>query len=52
MRDDSLVDEGAEAPKLCLSPGEMRTSTSTGGLLLAGTASTTRNTTFSLPSLS
>ena len=39
-RDDAMVDKGAPAPKPCLSPVDMRTLTATGGLLLAGTAST------------
>ena len=38
-RNDALVDEGAAAPKPCLSPVEMRTPTAA-GLLPAGTAST------------
>ena len=39
-RDHALVDNGAAAPKPCLSPAEMRTRTAAGGLLPAGTAST------------
>ena len=38
--DDALVDEGAEAPKPRLSPVKMRPSTSAGGFLHAGSAST------------
>ena len=48
---DALVDKGAAAPKLCLSPIETRTLTATGGLLLAGTASTATRTTFHQPPL-
>ena len=50
-RDDALVDKGAEAPKPCFSPVEMRTPTTASGLLLTGTGSTTLRTTFPLPSL-
>ena len=39
-RDDAMVDRGAEAPKPCLSPEEMRTLTAADDLLPAGTAST------------
>ena len=39
-RDDVLVDNGAVAPKPCLSPAEMRTRTAPDGSLPAGTAST------------
>ena len=39
--DNDLVDEGAEAPKPCLSPMEMRTLKPTGDLLLARSASVT-----------
>ena len=45
-RDNALVDNGAAAPKLCLSPLEMRTPTAAGGLLPAGIASTASRTTF------
>ena len=48
-RDDALVDEGAEAPKPFISPGEMRTTTTTGGLLPAGTALTAMRTIFPAP---
>ena len=51
LRDDVLVDNGAAAPKSCLSPLEMRTSTVAGGLLSAGTASTATRTTFDQPLL-
>ena len=44
-RDDALVDNGATAPKPCISSAEMRTRTAAGGLLLAGTASTATRTT-------
>ena len=43
-RGDALVDKGAEAPKSCLSPVEMRTQAATGGLLPAGTAFTAMKT--------
>ena len=39
-RDAALVDKGAEAPKLCLSPVEVSTLTAAGGLLPASTATT------------
>ena len=45
-RDDVLVENGAAAPKLCLSPLEMRSPTAAGGLLPAGMASTATRTTF------
>ena len=48
-RDDALVDNGAVAPKPCLSPVEMRTRTAAAGLLHAGTASTTMKTIFPRP---
>ena len=51
-RDDVAVENGAAAPKLCLSPLEMRTTTAGGGLLLTGETSTpTRNTIRLLSSL-
>ena len=50
-RDDTLVDNGAAAPKSCLSPLEMRAPTATGGLLPTGTASTVTRTTFYQPPL-
>ena len=45
-RDEAPVDEGAEAPKPFLSPGKMRTTTTVGGLLPAGRASTATKTIF------
>ena len=45
-RDDALVDKGAAAPKPCLSSVEMRTLTTAGGLLPAGTASIAMRTIF------
>ena len=50
-RDNVLVDNGAAAPKLCISPLEMRTTTAAGGLLPAGKASTTMRITFYQPHL-
>ena len=44
-RDDVLVDNGAAAPKSCLSPLEMRTTTAVGGLLPTGETSTATRTT-------
>ena len=44
--DDVLVENGAAAPKSCLSPLEMRSPTATDGLLLADMASTAMRTTF------
>ena len=44
---DALVDKDAEAPKLCLSPVEMRTPTATDGSLPIGIASTATRTNFS-----
>ena len=44
-RDDVVVESGAAAPKSCLSPLEMRTTTAGGGLLLTGeTSPATRDT--------
>ena len=48
-RDDAMVDKDAEAPKLCLSPVEIRTPTAAGGLFPAGTASTAMRTIFFRP---
>ena len=48
-RDDSLVGNGAAAPKSCLSPLEMRSLIATGGVLAAGEASTTTRITFYQP---
>ena len=45
-RDDVLVENGAAAPKSCLSPLEMRSPTAAGGLLPAGMASTATRITF------
>ena len=50
-RDDALVDNGAAAPKPCLSPVEMRTLTAAGGSLPAGKASTATITTYYQPRL-
>ena len=50
-RDDVLVDNGAAAPKPCLSPVEMRTRTAAGGLLAAGKVSTATRITFYQPRL-
>ena len=45
-REDVLVEDGAAAPKLCLLSLEMRSPTTTGGLLPTGEISTTTKTTF------
>ena len=45
-RDDVLVENGTAAPKSCLSPSEMRTSTAAGGLLPTDKTSTATRTTF------
>ena len=50
-RNDALVGNGAAAQKSCLSTTEMRTRTAAGGLLPAGTASTTMTTIFPRPRL-
>ena len=50
-RDDALVGNGAAALKSCLSPLEMRSPTTTGGLLPADKASTTTRITFYQPRL-
>ena len=50
-RDDALVDNGAAAPKPCLSPVEMRTLTVDGGLFPAGKASTATRITYYQPRL-
>ena len=47
-RDGALIDNGAAAPKSCLSPVEMRTPTAAGGLR-PGTASTAMMTIFPQP---
>ena len=49
LREDVLVDKGAEAPKPYLSPVEMYTLTTAGDLLPAGTASTAMRTIFPRP---
>ena len=46
-----LVDKGAAAPKLCLSPVETRMLVAAGGLLPAGTASTAARIIFHQPLL-
>ena len=46
---NALIDKGAEAPKPCLPPVEMRTPTATGGLLPAGTAPTAMRVIFPRP---
>ena len=48
-RDGALVDNGAAAPKPCLSPAEIRTQIAAGGLLPTGTASTAMGTIFPRP---
>ena len=45
-RDDALIDNGAAAPKPCLSPAEMRMRTAADGLLPTGIASTAMRTIF------
>ena len=45
-RDDVLVENGAAAPKPCISPLEMRTTTAAGGLLPIGKISTATGTAF------
>ena len=50
-KDGVVVENGATAPKSCLSPLEMRTISATGGLLLTGTISTAMKTTFDHPTL-
>ena len=46
-----LIENGAAAPKSCLSPLEMCSSTATDGLLPAGMASTATSTIFNQPTL-
>ena len=46
FRHEVLVENGAAAPKSCLSPLEMRSPTAAGGLLPAGETSTATKTTF------
>ena len=45
-RDDVVVENGAAAPKSCISPLEMRTTTTVGGLLPTGKTTTASSTTF------
>ena len=49
---NALVDEGAEAPKSCVSTVEMRTSKPTAGLLFASSASTMLRAVFPPPPFS
>ena len=51
LREDALVDNGAAAPKSCLSPLEMRTTSAAGGLLPTGETSAATKTTFDQPPL-
>ena len=48
---NALVDDGAAAPKSCLPPVEMRTTTTAGGLLPTGKTSTATKITFNQPPL-
>ena len=50
-RDDVLVENGAAAPKLCISPLEMRTTTAAGGLIPTGKTTTATWTTSDRPTL-
>ena len=50
-RDDVLIEKGAAAPKSCLSPLEMRTTSAAGGFLPTGKPSTATKTTFNQPPL-
>ena len=50
-RDDVLVENCAAAPKLCISPLEMRTTTAVGGLLPTGKTITATWTTLDRPTL-
>ena len=50
-KDNVLIENGAAAPKSCLSPLKMRSPTVAGGLLPTGEASTTTRTTFDQPTL-
>ena len=45
-KEDALVDNGAAAPKSCLAPLEICTTTAAGGLLLTGETSAATKTTF------
>ena len=49
--ENALVDNSAAAPKSCLPPLEMRTTTAAGGLLPTGETSTATKTTFGQPTL-
>ena len=51
LREDALVDNGAAAPKSCLSPLEMRSPIAACGLLPAGETSAATKTTFDHPTL-
>ena len=51
LRDDAMVDNGAAAPKPCLSPVEMCTLTAAGGLLPVGKASTAMRIVYYQPRL-
>ena len=48
---DALVGKSAAAPKSCLSPLEMRTTTAAGDLLPTGKTTTPKKTTFDYPTL-
>ena len=50
-RDDVVVENGATAPKSCLSPLKMRTISAADGLLSTGKTSTATKTTFNQPLL-
>ena len=50
-RDEVLVENGAAAPKSCLAPLGMRSSTAAGSLLPTGKTSTATKTTFDHPTL-
>ena len=49
--ENALVDNGAAAPKSCLSPLKMRTTSAAGGLLPTGETTTTTKPTINKPSL-
>ena len=49
--ENAMVDNGSAAPKSCLPPLEMRTTTAAGGLLPTGETSTATKTTFDHPNL-
>ena len=50
-KNDALVGNGAAAPKSCISPLEIRTTTAAGGLLSTGATSTATRITFDQPPL-